>query len=174
MLDYREAVAAIAAALDDAERSLIGDPREGVYKVSLISTDMREAMQYAKQFARLGVIATTTISHDDLGRPVLAHVNVYDKGAQNRLLEIVQSKLTQPRRQRLEDLVLARGPIPNDILKRIATAHDRGMRPQTIAGKLNQLGIVAGMGGKGWTAKKVKAALAEHERQLQPHQQAAL
>ena len=164
MIDYREATAAVAVVLDDAERSLIGDPRQGVYKVSLISSNMREAMQFAKHLARLGIIPTTTINHDELGQPILAHVNIYTQPDQATLFKIVSVKLAPARRQQLDDLVLARGPIPDEVLERIASAFTRGMSHSQIAGKLNEAAIIAGMGGKRWTARKVKEALAEHVR----------
>jgi hypothetical protein len=162
--DYREAAAAVAAALDDPERSLIGDPRQGVYKVSLVSSGMREAMQFAKQLARLGTGPTTTITHDDSGQPVTAFVNVYTVDDLKALLESVQAGLSEPRRQALQDLVLARTPIPDELLDKIWTSHERGRTPHQIATRMNELDVMPGRGGRGWTAKKVKGALLEFER----------
>jgi hypothetical protein len=173
MLDYREAAAAIAAALDDPERSLIGDPRQGLYKVSLVSSDMREAMQFAKQLARLGISPTTTITHDDFGQPLTAHVSVYAVTAQHALLEIVRAGLSEPRRQALEDLVLARSPIPDELLEKIWTSYERGRTPNQIATRMNELDVMPGRGGKGWTARKVQAALSEFERRREQEQGAA-
>jgi hypothetical protein len=173
MHDYREAAAAVAAALDDPERSLIGDPRQGVYKVSLISSDMREAMQFAKQLTRLGTGPTTTITHDDFGQPLIAYVNVYTVDDQEALLESVQDGLSEPRRQALQDLVLARTPIPDELLDKIWTSHERGRTPHQIATKMNELDVMPGRGGRGWTAKKVRTALSEFERRREQQEAAA-
>jgi hypothetical protein len=173
MLDYREAAAALAAALDDPERSLIGDPRQGLYKVSLVSSDMREAMQFAKQLARLGISPTTTITHDELGKPLTASVNVYTVDSQEALLESVAAGLSEPRRQALGDLVLARSPIPDELLEKIWTSHERGRTPHEIATRMNELDVIPGRGGRGWTAKKVQAALSEFQRRRGQQQETA-
>src|SRR5690349_12061929 len=154
MIDYVEAAADVAAFLEDPRRSLIGDPRKGIYKVSLITNDMREAMQLARKLARLGIIPTTTIYHDQFGNPGFAHVNLYTVSDQEALLEAARPLLTEARAKALEDLVFARSPVPADLAERIMTARQRGMRPQTIADKLNELNVIAGMGGMRWTAQK--------------------
>jgi hypothetical protein len=173
MLDYREAAAAVAAALDDPERSLIGDPRQGLYKVSLVSSDMREAILFAKQLARLGISPTTTITHDEFGQPLMAYVNVYAVDGQKVLLESVQAGLSEPRKQALEDLVLARTPIPDELLERIWTSHERGRTAHQIATRMNELDVMPGRGGRGWTAKKVQVALSEFERRRDQQEAAA-
>ena len=173
MTDYREAAETLAAALNDAKRSLIGDPREGVYKVSFTTSDMKEAMTFARQLARIGIVPTTTISHDEFGNPIHAHVNVHSKTAQQHLLEVTESKLNQVRRKRLEDLVLARGPIPEEIVEKIAMSAEGGRTPAQIAAKMNQVGVIAGMGGIRWTGKKVRAALDEYRRRTARSHEAA-
>jgi hypothetical protein len=173
MLDYREAAAMVAAALDDPKRSLIGDPRQGVYKVSLISSQMKETMQFARQLARLGINPITSITHDEFGGPLTAFVNVHTVKAQEALLEVVQVALSEPRRQALEDLVLARGPIPDELLEKIWKSHDGGRTPHQIASKMNELDVMPGRGGKGWTGTKVREALAEFKRRREQHQEAA-
>jgi hypothetical protein len=172
-LNYYEAVTAVAAVIENRERSVIGDPRQGIYKVSLTTGNMKEAMQFAKDLARLGIVPTTTIEHDQFGGPTWANVNVYTNSDQKALLDAVGPLLKPRRRQELTDLVLARGPITNDLLERIVNARTRGMSPQKIAGKLNELGEIAGMGGIRWTAKKVSRALAEHQRRLEDGEEAA-
>jgi len=173
MLDYRDAAAAVAAALDDPERSLIGDPRRGNYKVSLISTDMREAMQYAKQLTRVGISPTTTITHDEFGQPLIAYVNLSAMKALKALLETVEAALSEPRRQALDDLVLARSPIPDGLLEKIWTSHERGRTAHQIATRMNELDVMPGRGGKGWTAKKVQEALSEFRRRGEQHRETA-
>jgi hypothetical protein len=158
-------VAALAAALNEVDRALIGDPREGNYKVAFKTENMMEAMERARQLARLGVIPRTTIEHDTrFGEPILAHVNIYAKGDQKHLFESAQTRLSREQRKRFEDLVLARGPIPDDILEKIWISYQRGRKPTQIAERMNELGVIAGMGGKRWTAKKVRDALAEFDR----------
>jgi hypothetical protein len=172
MIDYREAAVGVAAALDDPERSQIGDPRQGDYKVSFMSSDMREAMQYARQLARLGISPITSITHDEFGQPLVASVNVWAVKAHAALLETVAVGLSVPRSQALEDLVLARSPIPDDLLEKIVYSHERGRTTHQIATRMNELDVMPGRGGKGWNAKKVKDALSEFRRRREQRQEA--
>jgi hypothetical protein len=159
------AVAALAAALNDANRSLIGDPRRGSYAVSFRTKDINEARRLAKHLESLGLNARTNIRFDDRGEPTLAYVVLYDAADQRCLFEVLESRLDPERHQRLEDLVLARGPIPDDLLKRIWAVSERlAWSADRIAEQMNRQGIIAGMGGIRWTAKKVQAALDEYER----------
>jgi hypothetical protein len=173
MLDYSEAAASVAAALDDAERTLIGDPRAGVYKVSFITTVMKEAMQYARQLARLGIIPTTMITHDQFGHPILASVNIWSNADHAALLEVIKPKLGPARAEELEDLVVARGPIPDELLEKIWKSHKGGRASHQIASKMNELDVMPGRGGRGWTAKKVRDALAEFKRRREQLQETA-
>jgi hypothetical protein len=167
------AVAAIAAALNDANRSLIGDPRRGSYAVSLRTRDVNEARRLASHLASLGLTARTNVRYDDRGEPTLAFVVLYDAADQRRLLEALESRLDPRRHQRLEDLVLARGPIPDDLLERIrALSELPSWSADRIAQQLNGKGIIAGMSGIRWTAKKVRAALVEYERRTANHEAA--
>jgi hypothetical protein len=172
-LDYEHAMAAIVDALNDADHTLIGDPREGVYKVAF-GSKTKEAMERARQLTRIGIIPWTSIEHDSFGTPIWAQVTIYAKGDQKHLFECTQTRLSREQRQRLEDLVLARGPIPDDILEKIWISFHRGGRKlNQIAERMNELDVMPGRGGKGWTAKKVRDALAEYERQRDQHQEAA-
>lgn len=172
LLDYEVAMAAIVDALNDADHTLIGDPREGVYKVAFGSRP-KEAMERAKQLARIGIIPTTSIEHDSFGTPDWAKVTIYAKSDQKHLFECTETRLSREQRQRLEDLVLARGPIPDDILEKIWISHQKGRKVNQIANRMNELGVIAGMGGRRWTAKKVRNALADYERRATQHQEAA-
>lgn len=157
---------AVSAALNDPERSLIGDPRQGVYSVSLTSNDMTQAMQLARQIARIGIVPTTTIEHNAVfGDPIRAHVKIWSHTDQKELLEIVGAHLSEPRQQQLSDLVRARGPATPEILQRTWDAHKRGWSSTKIARKMNEAGIIDGMGGKHWTPKKVNALLEEYRKQ---------
>jgi hypothetical protein len=186
-LDYQHALAAIVEALNDVDRSpfpvrlgpradeaVIDDPREGSYRVAFGTSDMKRAMERARQLATIGIIPRTSIEHDSLGFPVWAQVTIYAKGDQKHLFECTQTRLCRDQRQRFEDLVLARGPIPDDILEKIWISHHRGGRKlNQIAERMNELGVIAGMGGKRWTAQKVRKALDEYERRRDQHQEAA-
>jgi hypothetical protein len=157
------AAAAVAAALNDADRSITGDPRRGTYAVSLLTKDMHEARQLARQLASLGLEARTNVRHDEHGEPTFAYVTLYDAADQRRLFDLLERHLDADRHQRFEDLVLARGPIPDDILERIWRASEVcSWNAETIAQKMNERRIIAGMGGIHWTARKVRAALARH------------
>jgi hypothetical protein len=171
-LDYQHALAAIIDALNDVDRTVIADPREGAYRVAF-GSNPSEAMERARQLARIGIIPRTSIEHDSFGTPVWAQVTIYANGDQKHLFELTQARLSREQRQRLEDLVLARGPIPDDILEKIWVSHQRGRKPNQIADRMNELGVIAGMGGKRWTAQKVRKALAEYERRRDQHQEAA-
>jgi hypothetical protein len=173
-LDYQHALAAIVDALNDADHTLIGDPREGVYKVAFTTSNMKDAMERARQLAKTGIIPRTSIEHDSFGTPIAAQVTIYAKGDQKHLFECTETQLSREQRQRFEDLVLARGPIPDEILEKIWISHHRGGRKlNQIAERMTELGVIAGMGGKRWTGQKVQNALAEYERRRDQHQEAA-
>jgi hypothetical protein len=171
-LDYQHALAAIVDALNDVDWTVIADPREGAYRVAF-GSNPSEAMERARQLARIGIIPRTSIEHDSFGTPVWAQVTIYATGDQKHLFECTETRLSREQRERLEDLVLARGPIPDDILEKIWVSHQRGRKPNQIADRMNELGVIAGMGGKRWTAQKVRKALAEYEQRRGAHQEAA-
>ena len=127
-MDYQQAMAAIVDALNDRDHTLIGDPREGVYKLAIRTSNMKEAVERARQLAKIGIIPTTSIEHDSFGTPIWAQVTIYAKGDQKHLFECTETRLSREQRQRFEDLVLARGPIPDDILEKIWISHHRGGR----------------------------------------------
>jgi hypothetical protein len=173
-LDYQHALAAIVEALNDVDQTVIDDPRQGAYRVAFGTSNMKEAMERARQLARIGIIPRTSIEHDSFGTPIWAQVTIYAKGDQKHLFECTQTRLSREQRQRFEDLVLAFSPIPDDILEKIWISHHRGRRKlNQIAERMNELGVIAGMGGKRWTGQKVRKALAEYERRRDQHQEAA-
>jgi hypothetical protein len=153
-------VATLAAALNDPDRSMIGNPRTGTYAVSFITNDIGEATQVARLLASLGFEVRINCRCDETGDVATAYVTLYSADDQRTLFETVKSELNEERRKALEDLVLARGPIPPDILERIRRAKQRGWSATKVANTMNELGIIAGMGGVRWTPKKVRAALA--------------
>jgi hypothetical protein len=87
-------------------------------------------------------------------------VTIYDPDDQRRLFEAVKDDLNVDRGKALEDLVAARGPIPAPLLGRMRATIEAGRSYAYLAEKLNEHRIIAGMGGKHWTARKVKKALA--------------
>jgi hypothetical protein len=156
-------VARIAAALNDPDRSRIGDPREGKYAVRFVAETVQEALELAKLLAPFGLAVRIACECDETGLPHTITVNLYDADDQRRLLNAVEGELVAERRQVLEDLVLARGPIPGDILSRMREVHGDGWSYAQIAERMNERAIIAGMGGVHWTAQKVKKALAGTE-----------
>jgi hypothetical protein len=155
-----EHVAILAAALNDPRRSRIHDPRRGQYAVTFNTRDMNEAGMLERMLTAVGLSPQTNLKRDENGEPIYAFVVLYGHSDQRQLFELLKEKLDFERSEQLERLVLARGPIPLDIKGRIREASSLwGWSPETIATKMNDKGIVAGMGGMRWTAKKVKAAL---------------
>ena len=130
-------------------------------------------MERARQLARIGIIPCTSIEHDSFGTPIWAQVTIYAKGDQKHLFECTHTRLSREQHQRLEDLVLARGPIPDDLLEKIWVSHQKGRKLNQIAKRMTELGVIAGMGGKRWTAQKVRKALDEYARRRDQHQEAA-
>lgn len=98
------------------------------------------------------------------GEPVASVVNIHGKEAQRKVLTHVGPKLNEPRLKKLQGLVLARGPIPEDILERMASARKRGWNCRKTAEAMNKQGIIEGMGGVRWTPQKVKKALTEYDK----------
>jgi hypothetical protein len=152
--------AELARVLDDQDRAFIGNPRRGGYAVSFIASDVDEANAYARQLASLGMIPTTNISYDGAGEVRRAYVTLYKAPDQKRLLEAVGDELSSERREALDELVTARGPVPTDIRERMQELRTRGWSDVAIADRLNEHGILAGRGPRPWTAGKVKEALA--------------
>jgi hypothetical protein len=167
-MTHQEAVATVVAAFNDPDRTQIGDPREGKYHIGVQFTNLKDAFDLARRLARLGIIPRTTVLHDDMfGEPVVALVNIYGKEDQRKLLDGLRSKLNELQLERFERLVLARGPIPEDIIERMVKARALGWKVSKIAEKMNEQGIITGM-GKRWTPTKVKNALAEYDKKHGP------
>jgi hypothetical protein len=153
-------VAKIVTALNDANRSMIGNPRRGTYAVSFITKQIEETEAFSQILASLGLEVRINRKHDELGQLQFAYVVLYRAPDQKRLFEVVEGQLEPNRRERFEQLVLARGPIPEDIIEKIHKVDQRGWSLERIASRMNEAGIIAGMGGHQWTPKKVKAVLA--------------
>ena len=174
-MDYQHALAAIVDALNDvviARLSMIHV--EGAYRVAFGTSDMKEAMERAKHLATTrdhpeNIRSSTTAGDAGLG----AGNDLRPRPTRSACSSARRLGSSREQRQRFEDLVLARGPIPDDILEKIWISHEKGRKPNQIAERMNELGMIAGMGGKRWTAQKVRKALAEYERRRDQHQEAA-
>jgi hypothetical protein len=135
--------------------------------VSIATVDVHEASGLAEQLDLLEAVFQTNYRRDASGRPTGAFLALYDRESQKRLLEATRHELAQKRQSALETLVLARGSIPNDLLERMWKASELfGWSNEKIAQKMNDSGIIAGMGGMRWTAKKVRAALADYDSDI--------
>jgi hypothetical protein len=86
---------------------------------------------------------------------------IYAHEGQTRLLGFVAALLDGTRLRELEDLVAARGPVPEEILRRMQATINSGKSYEYLADALNHHGVIAGMRGREWTAKKVRQALTE-------------
>jgi hypothetical protein len=165
MPNHDEAVAVLAAAFNDVDRSLIGDPyRRGSNGVGIETQDIDEALALARHLATLQVQVRSTLEHDSEGNVAAARVVVHDASDQKRLFEALEHQLDPEHRQRFKDLVLARGPIPDDILENIWRSYRGGRNPHQIANSMNDQAVISGMGELGWTVTKVRNALTEYER----------
>lgn len=60
-MTYQEAVATVVAALNDPDRTQIGNPREGKYQIGVQFTNVKDALDFARPLARLGVTPRTTV-----------------------------------------------------------------------------------------------------------------
>ena len=169
-----DSVAVLVAAFNDVNRSLIGDPRRrGRPGVGIETQNLEEVQVLAGHLTSLELQVQTTIQHDSGGNVGSALVAIYDASDQKRLFEALEHQLDSGRRQQFEDLVLARGPIPDDILENIWRSYQGRRTPHQIASRMNDLGVIAGMGQIRWTATKVERALNEYERRARQRREAA-
>jgi hypothetical protein len=166
------AVAAVAAALNNADQSKIASPSDTVWKVAFPCATVQAAVELAHQLARLGIIPTTLVNHNEFGTPAGAEVRIWSEADQTRLLAATGSSLRPDRLEQLQTLVLVRKPIPDETLERIWNAHQRGWSDARIRDELEKGGFVEGM-GKRWTVAKVRAAIRTYRERLQPREAAA-
>ena len=143
----------ITAALNDPGRSNIGDPRRGTYAVSFTGKTLNDLGEITGSLETIGVTWQTNNSHS--GNKVFLAVYAFDD--QRKLLAASGPGLEIDRLSALEVLVHARGPIPDDLVRKIRVSVARGKSYAYVADRLNELGIVTGMGGHKWTTKKVRA-----------------
>ncbi len=148
----------LAAALNDRSRTRIGNPRRGTFHLSIAVHDTTEATELGKQLDLVGATYQANFKRNSDGTPTMAFLAIYSLGDQQRLLGALQASLDPDARHALETLVAARGPIPDEIVHRIRDYRSMGKDPGWIATRMNEAGIVDGMGRRGWTAAKVTRA----------------
>lgn len=155
------------AALNDSARTRIGNPWRGTYHLSIATADAHEATALANELDSLGITFQVNYRRDGAERPEKGFLAIYELDSQRRLSEALGNGLEDERRSALETLVRARGPIPPEILRRIGATVNMGESYEYVAGRMNQLRIVDGMRGKGWTPKKIRDAYDVYEQHLQ-------
>ena len=151
----------LVAALNDRSRTRISDPTRGPIHISIAADTPHEATHLATQLDRLGITYQANFQRDKRRRPIRALLTIYSVDDQRRLLEGVGDELDEARRRALEKLVVARGPLPPAIVKRIENALAQGKSYTHIAERMNELEIPEGRGRGPWTAHRVRRMLAE-------------
>ncbi len=143
----------LVRALNDRSRTRIGNPWTGSYAVSIKATDLEEAQALLHVLEELGVEAQLNSKNQR------QFVAIYTIEALRQLLEATEVDLEERRKIALDELVRAREPIPQTLVRTIRSKRDLNqMSFAAIAHLMNEKGIVEGMGGLGWTEKKVRAA----------------
>lgn len=164
MDNQERAVAHLAAYLNTPDRSRIGNPRKNTWFVSFVESNVHELARLGENLSLLGVKYQANYAKAErVERSDVAYLATYWYDDQQRLFEAVKDHLAKHRRKLLEDLVLARGPIPKELLAKMRATIRVGKGYAYLAEKLNELDIVAGMGGKPWTGRKVLLALGPPE-----------
>ena len=154
-------VSSLVDALNDASRTRIGNPWRGTFHVSIAVDIAQEAASLADELDLLGVTYQANFKRDEQGTPRMAFLAIYALDDQRRILETLGERLTAPRHRSLANLVAARGPIPPELVQRLANSLSWGKSYEYLADRLNDLAIVDSMGSRRWTAKKLKQKLAE-------------
>jgi len=155
-----EAAAYLAAYLNRGDRSRIGNPRKNTWFVSFVASNAHEVTRLGESLTELGV--KYQINYTKAGRKArsaAAYVATYWYDDQKRLFEEVRDQLTEPKRKLLEDLVLARSPIPADLRGRMRATIRSGKSYEYLADRLNELDIVVGRRAGPWTPQKLLLAL---------------
>lgn len=131
-------------------RGDVGDPRQRRYAVRVTDLSPRAAEGLASHLRELGLSprvgdgAVTLSRWDDL----------------SRLFDLVGDGLLPERRNALETLVLARGPVPDSQIDWMINTLQRTTLDE-VAELLNGFGEIRGM-GSGWTARRVKRVVDPH------------
>ncbi len=174
--NYTDAVNSLAEDLNSESKTMIGSPRDGVYKLAFDLT-MEELKETVEKLVRVGIVPKAVVAYNEFASAIGAEIPLWDIKHLRKLFDQVESKLDPKRRKQFEDLVLAREPIPEELLEKILHKHERhGWPPQRIADSLNEHDVVTGM-GKAWTSQKVTHAIRIVREKRDPrksaHQQVA-
>ena len=146
-------LATLLRAVNDRARTTIGNPWNGTYAVSIKNTDAEEAGALLRILEELGIEAQLNSKNEK------HYVALYKVDALRRLFEMTELELEERRRTALDELVRSREPMPERLMRAIQQKHNwNRMSFEAIAQLMNQKGMVDGMGGRGWTVKKVRAA----------------
>jgi hypothetical protein len=146
-------LATLVRALNDVSRTKIGNPWKGSYAVSIFAIDRDEVDMLLQELHERGIEAQLNSRN---GRNFIA---LYRVEAIRALLDLAGHELDETRRTAVDALVRARGPVPPDIVRAIRRKRDLERSSfSAIAHLMNRMGIVDGMGGRGWDQRKVRAA----------------
>jgi hypothetical protein len=147
----------LVAALNDPARTRVGNPWRGTYHVS-IKADESEGRELAEVMEKLGIASRINVWRER-AQDADRYVTVYCEEALRVLLSAVGEQLTKRTRGAIEALVRARGPVPPEIVNAIRRKHDiERLSFAHIAHLMNDRRVLDGMGGRGWSERKVRAA----------------
>ena len=141
---------ALINALNDRSRTTIGNPWNGTYNVTIDITNHGDADELLSELGSLGVSARVNVGYVD-------RIAIYDLASIENLVALGEF-LDERTMKRLRTLITARGPVPENLVLRIADFRSMEWSFGRIAAYLNEKRIPDGMGGRGWTSKKVEAA----------------
>jgi hypothetical protein len=152
-------VASLAAALNDPQRTRLGNPDRNTWTVTFFPRSADQIFRLTRDLDQFGVrFQVNHRSAEHQAGEIIAYVVIYDLEEQRKLLELVRDQLSESRGEAFEKLVLARGPIPDDVRERMINSIDSGKSPEYVAAKMNELDVIPGRGQK-WTPKKVRKAV---------------
>jgi hypothetical protein len=166
MQTTNQSVSPLAAALNNTTRTRIGDPVRGSFSISIATDDAHEANSLAATLAGLGATFQANFRRHHTGRPEKVFLAIYDLESQRHLHSALEAELHPRRSEALDLLVRARGPVPEDVLRRIDATIRLGKSYEYVTSQMLKGGLVDGM-GKGWTPKKVKKIHREYKYQQQ-------
>jgi hypothetical protein len=141
---------ALIKALNDRSRTAIGDPWNGTYHVTIDVTNHGDADEILSGLQSLNVSAQVNVGRLDL-------IAIYELDGLKNLL-LLGDSLDEWAFKRLETLIRAKGPVSEGAASRIRLYRDMGWGYERIAARMNECRVAIGMGGRGWTAAKVKEA----------------
>jgi len=148
MKDTAVRVPTLTAALNDRSRTTIGNPWSGSYHIAIDVTNTPDTTQLLKELERLGANPKLNLGYRD-------RIAIYDVESFVRLRALADD-LDEYVRTRLDTLIRAKEPVPDITRDFIANHRAMNWSDERIAAELNRMRASRGMGGKGWTAEKVR------------------